>query len=284
MEELSIYDKVEKKIVIPFRWAGGKFYALKILQKFWINIDHDEYREPFFGGGSMFWSKKKVNFNWINDIDENLIFFLNFITINQNRESLLKLFENELEATKDKYEYVKKMLPKNDLEKAYKYYYLNRTSYSGKMKNPSWGYLPKRSIPPYRWHEKIIPTSEKLQGVKITNEDFETPILAPSNIKNGKVLLFLDPPYYLAKQESHYARSFKKEDHIRLSNTLKKTKHKFFLTYDDCIEIRELYSWANIYEISFFYRLDNSNNNEKKRKTGNELVITNYKIIENNAI
>jgi DNA adenine methylase len=278
MKEIDIKDKIEKKLVVPFRWAGGKFYALKLLQRFWIDIEHDEFREPFLGGGSMFWSKKKVEHNWVNDIDENLFFFLDYITDDKKRNKLLKLFEGELEASKEKYQVVKEMTPKTDLEKAYKYYYLNRTSYSGKMKNPSWGYLPKRSIPPYRWHEKIIPSAEKLKGVKITNLDFEEVILAPSISKNKKVLMFLDPPYFLANQESHYAKSFKLEDHIRLSNILKKTKHKFFLTYDNCKEIRELYSWANIFEISFIYRLDNSNDNEKKRKSGNELVITNYEV------
>lgn len=277
MKQDNIIDlRIEKKFAVPLRWAGGKFYALKILQKFWINIEHDEYREPFLGGGSMFWSKRKVKVNWINDVDEELIFLLTFISDFNNRDKLLELFKEEKEATREKHEIVKNIVPQNGLERVYKYYYLNRTSYSGKMKNPSWGYLPKRSIPPYRWHEKLIPCSEKLQNVKITNLDFEEVISAPPKNKNGKVLMFLDPPYFLAKQESHYVKSFKYDDHVRLASVLKKTKHHFFLTYDDCQEIRKLYSWANIYEIKFFYRLDNSNDNEKKRKNGNELVITNY--------
>ena len=27
--------KENEKVLLPFRWAGGKFYALKILEKFW---------------------------------------------------------------------------------------------------------------------------------------------------------------------------------------------------------------------------------------------------------
>lgn len=268
--------KEQEKVLLPFRWAGGKFYALKILEKFWKKIEHDEYREPFLGGGSVFWAKEKSEHNWINDIDEDLIFTLDFITNFKNRDKLLELFEDEAEASKEKHAIVKAITPVSDLERAYKYYYLNRTSYSGKMKNPSWGYKPKRSLPPPRWKERIIPCSEKLQGVTLTSFDFEEIIIAPAQGK--RVLMFLDPPYFKAKQESHYVRSFKTEDHLRLARALKKTKHKFFLTYDDCKEIRELYSWANINEINFFYRLDNSNDNDKKRKKGNELVITNYKV------
>jgi DNA adenine methylase len=268
--------KENDKVLLPFRWAGGKFYALKFLEKFWKEIEHDEYREPFLGGGSVFWAKEKANINWINDIDEELVFTLEFISNFEQRDKLLELFKDEAEASKEKHAKVKGYIPSSDLEKAYRYYYLNRTSYSGKMKNPSWGYKPKRSLPPPRWKERIIPCSEKLQGVQLTSLDFEEVIQAPAQGKN--VLMFLDPPYFKAKQESHYVKSFKLDDHMRLAMVLKKTKHKFFLTYDDCDEIRELYSWANIYEINFFYRLDNSNDNNKKRKKGNELVITNYKV------
>ena len=44
------------RIPLPFRYPGGKFYALNILRPFWENIEHDEYREPFAGGA---WSFNK---------------------------------------------------------------------------------------------------------------------------------------------------------------------------------------------------------------------------------
>jgi DNA adenine methylase len=265
----------KNKIILPFRWAGGKYYAISKLKQFWENFDHDEYREPFLGGGAVFWAKPKVKFNWLNDIDDGLIRTLKFIEKPKNRGKLLELFENEKEATKDKHTKIKNFKPKSELNFVYQYYYLNRTSFSGKMKNPSWGYRPKRSLPPYRWKERIVPCGEKLFNTKITNLDFADVILEKS--KGKKVLMFLDPPYYHAKQESHYTFSFKKEDHERLEKACRKTPHSFFLTYDDCPEIRELYSWANIFSLQFYYRLDNSKNNGDKRKVGSELVITNYK-------
>ena len=263
------------KVIIPFRWAGGKYYAIKKLKQFWIGHKHNEYREPFFGGGSVFFAKEKVEFNWINDIDNGLVNTLKTMQKETTRHKLIDFFKSEKEATREKYNEVKSFIPANNLEKAYKYYYLNRTSFSGKMKNPSWGYRPKRSLPPYRWSERIIPCGEKLENVKITAIDFENVILEPSN---NKVLIFLDPPYFNAKQESHYAHSFKTEDHYRLAEVCKKTKHDFFLTYDNSKEIRELYKWAYIYDLEFYYRLDNSKDNLNKRKIGSEIVITNFEI------
>ena len=60
------------------------------------------------------------------------------------------------------------------------------------------------------------------------------------------------------------------------SISLMSTKHKFVLTYDDCEEIRELYSWANIHELEFFYRVGDSQTSNAQRKLGFELIITNF--------
>jgi len=264
------------KNILPFRFAGGKYYALKKLRPFWELIKHDEYREPFLGGGAVFWAKEKVNFNWLNDIDKELINTLKFIKNKQNKETLLEMFKGEKEASKQKHACVKKLKPKNKIEKIYKFYYLNRTSFSGKMKNPTWGYKSKRSLPPYRWNERINPCGKKLQKVKLTSLDFSEIIKAPAKGKN--VLLYLDPPYFLNNQRCHYKYSFTLEDHLRLKNILKNTNFNFFLTYNDCPEIRKLYNWANIFDLQFYYRLDNSRNNGNKRKIGSELVITNYRI------
>lgn len=162
--------------------------------------------------------------------------------------------------------------PTNDFETAYKFFYLNRTSFSGKLVSPAWGYREKRSLPPIRWKERIIPCGEYLKGVELKNEDF-APIISSLG-KNA--LIYVDPPYYTPPKNKHYRNGFSQADHERLADCLKKTNSKFFLTYDDCRAIRELYSWANINEVKFFYRVDNSSVLEGKRKLGFELIITNY--------
>lgn len=62
-------------MVIPksiFRYPGGKFKAIKYIQPFWSQVKHNEFREPFIGGGSVFIAKPLVEFNWINDLDKDL--------------------------------------------------------------------------------------------------------------------------------------------------------------------------------------------------------------------
>lgn len=258
---------------LPFRYPGGKFYAMNILQPFWESVEHKEYREPFAGGATVYFNKPRANVNWLNDLDSELIECYRVMQNPQTRERLAEDFKTEV-ASKERWKEVFNSKAITSYEIARKYYYLNRTSFSGKLVSPAWGYRPKRSLPPERWFERILPCGEALENVKLTNLDFEKVICA----EGDKVLLYVDPPYYLPPKNKHYRCGFDPEDHVRLAELLKNTQHKFFLTYDDCPEIRELYSWANIYNVNFIYRVDNSATRNGSRKLGFELIITNYEI------
>ncbi len=255
---------------MPLRYPGGKFYALDILRPFWESVPHKEYREPFAGGATVFFNKEKAEINWLNDLDHELMTCYEVMQNEATRVRLANDFATEI-ATPERWREVfdSKVVTKYDIGK--KYYYLNRTSFSGKLVSAAWGYRPKRSLPPERWHERILPCGEFLEGVKLTSLDFADVINAPGE----DVLMYVDPPYYLPPKHKHYRCGFDLEDHTRLAEILKSTKHKFFLTYDDCEEIRELYKWANIYDVRFFYRVDNSAVQGGVRQVGFELIITN---------
>ncbi|MEO1253972.1 MAG: DNA adenine methylase [Bacteroidota bacterium] len=225
----------------PFRYAGGKFYARKLITE--QIPSHQAYIEPFAGGGSIFFAKKKVKFNQLNDLDNQLINC--YLIIRDQPEELIKGLEGE-DATKERHHWYKnEFKPKNKLEEAVRWYYLNRTSYSGimNMQNCYFGYGPKYSMRPENWPRNIRRTSGKLQGVEITLLDFEQVI---DNAPDG-AFLFVDPPYYNADQDKFYTHSFKLDDHLRLREVLKRNSHrlKFLITYDNSVEVRELYTWAH---------------------------------------
>lgn len=266
-----------KRFPLPLRYPGGKHYAIEVLRPF-FEKSHKEYREPFSGGATVFFNKNKVEENWLNDLDHELITFYKVAQDKDLSEKLSLSFDREEEATKERWKEVFNLQPQSEFEIAWKYYFLNRTSFSGKLVSAAWGYRPKRSLPPFRWRERIKPTCEKLQGVKLTNLDFVKVINAPSSFSNDDVLLFVDPPYFLPPKFKHYRHGFDLVDHERLAKALEQTPYNFFLTYDDCPEIRELYKWANIYELKFFYRVQNSNDSSGSRKLGFELIISNFKL------
>ena len=291
---------LNKGINSPFRYAGGKFYARKLILS---HIPfHTHYIEPFAGGGSIFFAKEKVEFNQLNDIDEELINV--YITIRDNPNGLIDFlvkndFHDEilpesiiggthsgdpLPASKELHTFFKKVfLPQNDLERAGRWYYLNRTSYSGIMnyQNMYWGYGDKFSMQPKNWPTNILRTSSKLQGVEITSLDFEFVI---DNSPNHS-LLFIDPPYFNADQDKFYTHSFSREDHFRLVECLRRNTHRLniFITYDNTQEIRELYSWMQeMHDKEWNYciqRTDDQKHNSDTKGTrykGKELFILNY--------
>ncbi len=258
---------------LPFRYPGGKYYAMDILRPFWEAVEHKEYREPFAGGATVFFNKPKAKINWLNDLDEELMMCYFVMQDPVQRLRMAEEFKTEI-ASKERWREVFESIPQDDYEIGKKYFYLNRTSFSGKLISPAWGYRPQRSLPPERWYERILPCGQMLEGTKLTHLDFSEVIRA----KGNNVLLYVDPPYYLPPKHKHYRCGFDPEDHERLASELKNTKHKFFLTYDDCQDVRDMYKWANIYNVSFFYRVDNSTIKKGERQLGFEMIITNYEV------
>ena len=286
----------------PFRYAGGKFYARKLILDHLT--DHTSYIEPFAGGASIFFAKGKVSLNWLNDIDHGLINvysvirdcpndLIEFLTRRPLEKSRVPVklvnqvaLGDMLPASKELHRFFKmEFQPKDGLEKAGRWFYLNRTSYSGIMnyQNMYFGYGDKFSMQPKNWPRNILRTSEKLQKVKLTSLDFEKVIdKAPDDS-----LVFIDPPYFNADQDKFYNCFFAKEDHFRLEKCLKRNakRLRLFITYDNTPEIRELYSWMpEMHDQEWNYCIqrtdDQKNRSARKgeRYKGQELFILNYEL------
>jgi len=263
-----------KKRVSILRYPGGKFKAIKYIKPFWEKVKHDEYREPFVGGGSVFIAKSEVKFNWINDINGELISFYKVLTDDVLREELIKELL-DFEVTRENYEKIFHSSPTELVQKAKKFYILNRCSFSGISKWKSFIGDVRYNIKKQQDNLRLV--GEKLKNFEITNIDFEKVITAPPK-SSGKVFLFLDPPYAESRQEAAYEFPFAMKDHVRLAKLLKKTKYYFLLTYDDCKFIRDLYSWANLYERGWTYSVANVNTHHNPREYGRELFISNFKL------
>ena len=278
---------VDKAINSPFRYAGGKFYARKLILE---HIpDHSVYCEPFAGGASIFFAKPRSTSDLLNDLDKDIINV--YTTIRDNPQGLIDWLSGR-PATKELHTYFKnEFIPANDFEKAGRWYYLNRTSYSGimNMQNCYWGYGDKFSMRPENWPRNILRTSKKLQGVTFTSVDFEKVIdTAPDG-----TFLFVDPPYFNADQDKFYTCSFTKNDHYRLVNALQRNSHrlKFLLTYDNSPEVRDLYEWSTeIHDKEWNYCISRTDDQKYKvqrkgeRSKGKEIFILNYESANGDGI
>ena len=87
---------------------------------------------------------------------------------------------------------------------------------------------------------------------------------------------YCDPPYF--STEGYYENvGFTTADHERLRDSLKNISGKFLVSYNDCSEIRELYSG---YEMYSYERLNNIRQRFDGGSMFSELLIANYDLNE----
>jgi len=156
---------------------------------------------------------------------------------------------------------------------------LNRITFSGTV--DSGGYSQQAFEKRFTNNviEKLKLVSMIIKDFEITHGDYEKLLFEDGD----GVFIFLDPPYYSTTKSRLYGKNGDLHlnfDHNRFANNMKKCKHLWLITYDDCIEVKELFSFAYIYHWELQYGMNNYK--QKTAKKGKELFITNYKILPKN--
>ena len=257
-------------------WIGGKKRIAKELIS--IMPPHETYVELFMGSASVFFAKKKVKYNIINDINDNLVNLFRVVSGPMFEDFLFHLFHtlNSTVMFKQHQRMLKdKGLQKwNDLPEELRaaiYFHLNINYFNNDMQLAAFAYnYSDISVTVF---QQLIRSREKLQGVLIENKDWLA-ILQKYNKPNKKVLFFLDPPYVVSDSGIYYEHIFEEKDHRFLATYMKQVDrmgNMFLITYDNVPLIRELYKDFEQHEISFMYSSMLGNN-----RKAIELVITNF--------
>lgn len=112
----------------PFlRWAGGKNWLIKYLPGLIKDLDFNNYHEPFFGGGSVFFALSPDG-AILSDINEELI--NTYVEVRDNVESVIKIID-EWAVNEDQYYVIRSEEPDDSIRRAARFIYLNRTSFNG---------------------------------------------------------------------------------------------------------------------------------------------------------
>lgn len=268
----------------PLRYPGGKSRAIKFLKDYFPK-DFMEYREPFFGGGSVglyllqsfqdiFALSNEVKF-YANDINYDLYCFWQILkTRGLELIAEIQKIKNQYANGRALYELLlaRRDEDLSDFQRAVDFFVLNRISFSGTV--DSGGYSQKAFESRFTQSsiERLNDISKIIQNIEFSCEDYENLLL-----KDGEnVFIFLDPPYYSATKSRLYGKrgnlhtSF---NHERLCEILKGTKHNFLLTYDDSDFIRNLYKDFYIREWNLQYGMNNFK--QEKADVGKEILVSN---------
>lgn len=265
-----------KEIKTPLRYPGGKTRAVDFLMSYFP--DFKEYREPFIGGGSVFIKSKQIYPNakfWINDLYYDLFCF--WQNIKKNKEVTIKTIKKWKETYpngRDLYTLLtNNLLNFTDVARGSAFFVLNRITFSGT--SCSGGYSQRAFEG--RFTDSSIKRAEAisnlLQDVKITNLDYSDVL----NAEGEDAFIYLDPPYYTTMKSALYGNNgelHKGFDHERFAEEVKKCKHKWLITYDDCEYIRNLYKDYNITSFDLTYGMKNVKKGCNMK--GKEVIIKNY--------
>lgn len=237
----------------PLRYPGGKGkFAHFVKQLFETNELLDgHYVEPYAGGAGVALEllfQEYASRIHINDIDPAVFSFWQAAV--HHTEDLCRLI-HDTPVTIDIWHQQRSVLANIQqhslLEIALATFFLNRTNRSGILKAGVIGGLTQAG----KWkldvrYNKIdlirrIELIGRFQNrIKVYNLDAVTLLKEVVPYLPEKTLIYLDPPYYM-KGAGLYRNFYTHDDHVQIAKTLEDVHHPWVVSYDDVVQIKEIY-------------------------------------------
>lgn len=266
---------MNKNTVKPFlKWAGGKRWLIPKI-KHLLPASFQKYYEPFVGAGALFFYLEPDD-AVLSDINKELINA--YIQIRDSLPNIITRLK-KLKYSKTIYMKMRTLIPKNHVERAVRFIYLNRTCWNGLYRENRNGEFNvpfgRYSNPTICDEQNLVAASRLLQKKKIICSDFQNVIKKA----NRGDFVYLDPPY-TTKGDSNFleynAKLFSWEDQKRLArgaHILNKRKCLVMVTNVNKPVIRKLYKGFSIMTVCRTSLIAGQNENRGKVR---ELLITNF--------
>lgn len=211
------------KKVTPFlKWAGGKRWLASSIATPVLSVDK-RYIEPFLGSGAFFFSvapKKSL----LSDMNPELIEVYDVVK-NNHRVIADRLEKHQKFHSSEYYYKVREEIPSNQIDRAARFIYLNRTCWNGLYRVNRFG---KFNVPIGTKTNVILDSdnwdvvSAALAEAEIKSQDFEESI---ESARAGD-LIFADPPYTVKHNNNGFIKYneslFSWRDQIRLRDCLRR--------------------------------------------------------------
>jgi DNA adenine methylase len=258
------------------RFPGAKTKLLPRLRPYLDKLvdGQDSFHDAFIGSGAVLLDTARRHPSlklYGNDGDRALIMFWRIVS-GKTVEPLCDRIRST-KPTPKLFQAVLASKPTKPEDIAFRFYFLNRTSFSGLgFRGGPIGGLTQRS----RWKvdrewraEKsvndIVEANRLLRG-RLTLTCLSGPEYVERNLQQP---LFVDPPYF-SGGDCLYPQRMTFAAHLRLCRLLRQAR-SWVLTLDDNPAVREFYGWACIHVIPASYSLDRA---RPRRADAQELVIT----------
>ncbi len=241
----------------PLRYPGGKNKLAKLIAQICLdNNINGHYVEPYAGGAAValyLLIERKMKRITINDYDKSIYAF--WYSVLNHTKKLCKLIE-ETPVTIKEWEKQKGIQKRKDkaslLTLGFSTLFLNRTNISGIINAGPIGGIKQRGR--YKLNcrfnkEEIIRRIKLISSFKdqisLFNLDaIELIKIIKEESNNTNTIFYFDPPY-LIKGPTLYMNFYKKDDHKKVAQEIKKIRRiHWIISYDDVEEIRKIYKWT----------------------------------------
>ena len=249
----------------PLAYIGGKSKLSRTIID--MMPEHKSYCEVFCGAAWVLFRKEPARYEVINDRDGDLVAF--YRVLQNHLEEFLRQFRWLL-ASREWFEDFKRQQAAGgltDIQRAARYYYLQRMCFGGRVRNRTFGVGPmsRPRINLLRIEEELSEVHLRLAAVTIESLDWRDFI---TRYDRAGVLFYLDPPYYKAP---FYDFNMELEDYQVMAAVLGKVKANFILSINDHPAMREVFARFSIRPVTLKYTVSRNQSTQ-----GKELLITNY--------
>lgn len=231
--------------------------------------EHECYVEPFCGACWVFLNKEPVKAEILNDRDSELVTF--WRVVQNHLEEFLRYYKWSV-TSREIFEIEKLKDPGTltDIQRACRYFYLQRHAFGGKVEGRTFGTSTTGGGPLHLtdMEERLIEVHWRMKRVYIENLDACECI---RRYDRPHTFFYIDPPYY---ETAGYADPFCHGDFERLRRTVDGLKGKFIISINEHPEVRRIFDGFKFQTVSLKYSLGASASSRSKERS--EVLIKNF--------
>lgn len=231
------------EVVAPLKgiapYVGGKRLLASSIIEIIERTPHNAYVEPFVGmGGVFFRRRQRPRSEVVNDLSGDVATL--FRVLQRHYVPFVDMLRHQL-TSRAEFERLVKTDPETltDLERAARFFYLQKTCFGGKVAGRNFGVSPseRAAFDVTRIIPELAEYHERLAGVVIERLPFDQVI---RRYDRPGTLFFLDPPY-MGTEHYYEGGLFAGADFQRLADQLAGLKGRFILTINDCPQARQVF-------------------------------------------
>jgi DNA adenine methylase len=249
-------------------YQGGKRLLAKTIVQRIERIPHRCYAEPCVGMGGVFFRRRiAAPKEVINDQSRDVATF--FRVLQRHYIAFIDMMRWQL-TTRSEFERLARTDPSTltDLERAARFYYLQRTAFGGKIMGRTFGVSPSRAaaFDITRLATSLEQLHSRLAGVDIECLHFAEFI---RRYDRPYTLFYIDPPYY-GNETDYGADLFTRDDFTVMADLLRGLQGRFILSLNDHPAVREIFAGFVIEAVQTTYTVCGP----ARAKKGGEVLIT----------